>query len=167
MKLQVSMDPGPMKAFLESYPKKLGGAMKRALRRVGTSVQGEMIDTARQRGIMRTIFGKKASGARQTAISRGKLRDQGSDIVQPIKIKGFAELQEQGGRTKPHVIRPKKGKFLVIGGRPIFAPEGVKHPGANMPAIPFADRAAQRQAGRLRDEMDKELTKLNAAANRG
>ncbi len=160
--ISIEMDTAPARAYFEAFGRRVPAAMGRALRRVGTAVQGEMIKLSRERGVMRRVFGKKASGARKL-ISKRKLRTVGDGIEQPIKIVGLAAIQEQGGRTAPHRIRPSRGNLLVIGGKPIFAPDGVQHQGANMPAFPFADRAAQRHGGRLKEEMEKELGKLRAS----
>jgi hypothetical protein len=159
--LTLSLETGPTRHKFAAYPQKLKGAMKRALRRVGTAVQKTMIDLSRERGVMKTIFGKKSAGARKSAITRSKLRDEQNTVVQPITIKGLAEIQEKGGRIKPHLIRPGRSGYLVIGGKPIRVPDGVQHPGATHPSIPFADRSAQRHSQRLREELDKEVTKLN------
>lgn len=47
---------------------------------------------------------------------------------------GYAAIHNFGGKTSPHLIRPKKGKALKFGGR--FAKQ-VNHPGSNIPARPF------------------------------
>lgn len=46
----------------------------------------------------------------------------------------YAAIHNFGGKTSPHLIRPKKGKALKFGGR--FAKQ-VNHPGSNIPARPF------------------------------
>ncbi len=50
-----------------------------------------------------------------------------------LKLKGMAVIQEEGGRTSPHVIRPKRSKFLAFesGGETIFA-RRVQHPGSKI-----------------------------------
>lgn len=46
----------------------------------------------------------------------------------------YARIQNQGGVTRPHVIRPKNKKALYFNGR--FAKQ-VNHPGSDIPARPF------------------------------
>lgn len=50
----------------------------------------------------------------------------------------YAAIHQLGGKTKPHVIRPKNKKALSfsIGGKKVFA-ASVKHPGSKVPARPF------------------------------
>jgi phage gpG-like protein len=46
----------------------------------------------------------------------------------------YAGIQNNGGRTRPHVIRPRNKKALRFNGR--FAGK-VNHPGSDIPARPF------------------------------
>lgn len=46
----------------------------------------------------------------------------------------YARIQNQGGKTRPHEIRPKNKKALRFNGR--YA-SSVKHPGSDIPARPF------------------------------
>jgi hypothetical protein len=159
---EISMDTGPLEAWIGKKPKQIHGAMRRAIRRTGTSVQRDAIEMFRQRGVGRRIFGQKPSGARKL-IGRGKLRVRPDELEQPIVFKGLAALQERGGRTKAHGIKPKNKRMLrfFLSGKPIFA-LSVRHPGGTLPAIPVAAKAAERNRGTLRAEMNKELAKALA-----
>ena len=46
----------------------------------------------------------------------------------------YARIQNEGGQTRPHVIRPRNKKALRFNGR--FAAK-VDHPGSTLPARPF------------------------------
>ncbi|WP_103035222.1 phage virion morphogenesis protein [Castellaniella caeni] len=46
----------------------------------------------------------------------------------------YAAIHQFGGKTAPHVIRPKTKKALKFGGK---IRRSVNHPGSNMPARPF------------------------------
>lgn len=46
----------------------------------------------------------------------------------------YAAIQQFGGKTKPHTIKPKNKKALAFAGRVL---RSVKHPGSNIPARPF------------------------------
>lgn len=48
--------------------------------------------------------------------------------------KPYAAIHQFGGKTRPHTIRPTKGKALAFGGK--FARQ-VNHPGSDIPARPF------------------------------
>jgi len=51
----------------------------------------------------------------------------------------YAETQQEGARTRPHVIKPKAGKALRWAGSSgtIQYAKSVKHPGSKIPARPF------------------------------
>ncbi|WP_197329537.1 phage virion morphogenesis protein [Ralstonia syzygii] len=46
----------------------------------------------------------------------------------------YARIHQLGGKTKPHVIRPKAKKALAFGGHVV---KSVNHPGSEIPARPF------------------------------
>ncbi len=60
----------------------------------------------------------------------------------------YARIHQMGGKTRPHIIRPRNKKALYFNGR--FASQ-VNHPGSDIPARPFLsltddDNDAIRQA---------------------
>ena len=60
----------------------------------------------------------------------------------------YARIHQKGGKTRPHIIRPRDKKALYFNGR--FARQ-VNHPGSDIPARPFLsltedDNDAIRQA---------------------
>lgn len=50
----------------------------------------------------------------------------------------YGRIHQLGGKTRPHVIKPKKGKALAftIGGKKITV-RRVNHPGSDIPARPY------------------------------
>lgn len=58
--------------------------------------------------------------------------DQREAVVGTNKI--YAAIQNFGGKTKPHVIRPKTKRALSFGG---IVVRSVNHPGSNIPARPY------------------------------
>ncbi|MFT4464754.1 MAG: phage virion morphogenesis protein [Sodalis sp. (in: enterobacteria)] len=46
----------------------------------------------------------------------------------------YARIHQQGGTTRPHVIRPRYKKALTFNGRVV---KNVNHPGSTIPAQPF------------------------------
>jgi hypothetical protein len=71
----------------------------------------------RRRGVGRRVFGKKGSGA-MPLFKVMPIRRRGTAFVGGIEVRGLAALQEAGGATAPHVIRPATKKVLRFeGGR--------------------------------------------------
>jgi len=162
-----------LKGWLATTPRNIRAAEVRALSRTAAAVAGTAQALARKRGVIRRIFGSKPSGLRKL-IFRGKLRVLPSGVIEyPVVVKGLAAFQELGGKLGGHVIRPKKsgprGRAGVLafgvkggfgfGGDLVFA-RYVIHPGGMMPATPFLREAAQRRAGRLQEELTKELARV-------
>lgn len=46
----------------------------------------------------------------------------------------YAAIHQLGGKTRPHIIKPKHKKALAFGG---LVRKSVNHPGSNIPARPF------------------------------
>jgi HK97 gp10 family phage protein len=57
----------------------------------------------------------------------------------------YAAIHEYGGRTKPHLIRPRKAKALSWQGEggEIFTRRSVNHPGSVIPARPYLHPALE------------------------
>lgn len=75
----------------------------------------------------------------QTLIDTGRLRNSITRRLTPSSVEVgsnvvYAAIHQLGGRTGPHVIRPRRKKALAFGGR-VF--RSVNHPGSNIPARPF------------------------------
>lgn len=67
----------------------------------------------------------------------------------------YARIHEMGGKTRAHLIEPKKGKMLkfAMGGNTVFA-RSVNHPGSVMPERSFL-RSSLRD---MRGEITRSLT---------
>jgi hypothetical protein len=107
--------------------------MKRGLRRARKIALGELP----RRGVLRRIFQKKPKGL-GVLITLHRVRFHGTSVIGALQLKGLAAIQEVGGRTKPHVIKPSLKKALRFEGSSgtHFQRVGVRHPGSKMPAIP-------------------------------
>ena len=81
------------------------------------SIKGDktLIDTTR---LMRSITSKGYSDRAEV----------GTNVI-------YAAIHQLGGRTKPHIIKPRNAKALKIPG--IGFRKSVKHPGSKIPARPF------------------------------
>jgi hypothetical protein len=137
-----------------------------------------------ERGLGRTIFGLDRSGVRPL-VKIMPVRRRGDSWTGGLQVKGLMALQEVGGSTKPHIIRPSKAKVLrfeagraggnfigpmqpgpqrlsegassFIGpGRPIFAKE-VRHPGGKLPAFPVIGDAMATAATFTQKRIDLEV----------
>lgn len=73
----------------------------------------------------------ESSGALLDSISSSIEGDVG--IVGSNKV--YARIQNDGGKTRPHKIKPRNKKALAFGGRGPFG--AVNHPGSNIPARQF------------------------------
>lgn len=66
----------------------------------------------------------------------------------------YGHIHEYGGKTPPHIIRPKTAKALMfqIGGQTVFAKE-VHHPGSKMPMRSFLRSSLREQASMIQKEL--------------
>lgn len=137
-------------------PREYENAMKRVLRRARTVAAGKI----RSRGIGRALWGKGRSTA-TLSLKVERVKRSGTTLSGGLEAKGVAAMIDQGGMTKPHVIKPKNGTVLALklpGGR-AFA-RAVRHPGSRIPAQPFMKTA---QAA-VESDLPKELDVANVRA---
>lgn len=94
---------------------------------------------------------------------RARFSRSGGDHVVGLKLKGMAAIQEKGGKTLPHFIKPKKAKFLAFkkGGESIFA-KRVKHPGSKLSRKPILRTRFNRGVPRIIDGAQRALTAFAA-----
>jgi phage gpG-like protein len=95
----------------------MGGQWKAA--RAGGSVQ------LRKPGMILSATGLLKNSIQMS--SSGTQAVVGTNLV-------YAAIHQFGGRTKPHVIRPKYKRALAFGG---IVVRSVNHPGSSIPARPF------------------------------
>jgi hypothetical protein len=140
MKLSITLDT---KALADAIGRmrgpEVGRIQVRALERRMNDARKETVQGFVSRGVGRGIFGRNNKGAWQlVTVEPPKI--QGDTASVKITLGGFAALQERGGRTRPHIIRPKRAKRLAFavaggfgfGGDLVFA-KLVHHPGATVP----------------------------------
>lgn len=60
--------------------------------------------------------------------------DSGINYARVGTNEPYAPIHQFGGKTRPHVIRPRNRKALAFGGRVV---KSVNHPGSDIPARPF------------------------------
>lgn len=113
--------------------------------------------------IGRKLFGRRDRGAFKI-IQLEPIRAEGDTVTATLKALGLAAIQEQGGRIKPHIIKPRRAKVLAYAqaGAPAFA-RIVHHPGATMPAHPALVPEAQKIPAEVVAEVQAALEALWAA----
>ena len=64
----------------------------------------------------------------------------------------YARIQEDGGRTPPHIIVPKMARVLAFSGPAglVFA-KRVNHPGSNIPGRSYMKSAVAQMRGEFND----------------
>ena len=108
-----------------------GNALRRGARRIASAT----IKEQKQRGVLKSVFGKDSAGLRKR-IHPSRLRSAGGVIEVPITVKGLAAIQETGGRMGPHVIEPSARKLVfVTHGKFVVTGKRVNHPGATHPKM--------------------------------
>lgn len=173
-----TFSPEGLAAAFRQYGESLRPAALRAAKQISPLVQREAIRRFSQRGVGKAIFGGAEKGAFKIIKAAAALR--GDVVVVGLELRGFAALQEMGGRTKAHDIRPKRRKalrFKMAGGgwgagefnrsrafrkfdaHSEFA-RRVHHPGSAIKRIPFASEAFLATQGAIKALFEKELTKF-------
>ena len=75
------------------------------------------------------------TGSLRDSIVWQETSDGGVEISSSLP---YARIHQQGGKTKPHVIRPRLKKVLrFANGGTIYFAKGVNHPGSDIPARPY------------------------------
>ena len=121
----------------------------------------------KKQGVGRGIFvtsPKKDKKSIRLIIKRERVRKVGERFEAGLLLRGFAALQEKGGQTKSHEIKPSTAKRLVfpLGGR-VIVTKRVRHPGSRIPAHPFVRRSIELALARMREEV---LRGLQATAEK-
>lgn len=96
--------------------------------------------------------GKILQDTGQLAASISTSSDATSASIGSNKV--YAAIHQFGGKTSPHIIRPRNKKALAFGGRVV---KSVNHPGSNIPARPFLPVDAQ---GNLQPEAEQNILGL-------
>lgn len=162
---RVYTDPAKFADALRRFAtKEKDRAIVNGIRRGMTYARSLAVKSFMATGIGRGIFGhgrKKDTKAVKLIINRMKVRQAGTRIEAGLSVKGVAALQEKGGRTKAHPIRPRRGRFLAfsVGGRDVFVPQ-VQHPGSRIVRAPFAEPAMRRALPRINQEVERGLAAI-------
>jgi hypothetical protein len=105
--------------------------------------------------VARRVFGKKRSGIR-VLIKRLPVKVVGNHIFGGLRLRGLIALQEEGGSTRPHVIRPKLKRALMFQGArgTVFTRLPIHHPGGRLPRLPIVTQRMERSEPLFRGEID-------------
>lgn len=148
-------------------------SMPDALRRVLT---GKMMALALrlQAHIQKNKLSGQVLHARTGALRRSihpKIDQRSTGVWAKVLSSGdvkYAGIHEFGGKTKAHVIEPRKGQALafMIGGTQVFA-KRVNHPGSQMPMRSFMRSALGEKAAEISTGMKAAVIEGLLAAKNG
>ena len=158
----MSFTPASYAAALRDFGKRMDVPILVGLDRGLGAARGLAINAFIRRGVGRRIFGQKTRGA-LALIKVVPAKMRGGTYVGTLQARGLAAIQDAGGRTAPHLIKPKNKKFLVYrtkAGVLHVTDKPVMHPGAQHPAMPFLNEAIAKAAPRIQVLIDREIQKL-------
>lgn len=122
-----------LRSSLDEYQKNLEYTLFRAL----SLLEAEIVQNIRVNSGLHVRTGALLNSV---PASKNVYDVGGGTLVGEIGPQGipYAAIQEFGGRTSPHVIRPRVAEALhfVMNGKDVFA-RSVNHPGSNIPARPY------------------------------
>lgn len=154
-------------AVLKVMPKKLPNAVRSGMGKGLRFAAADAQSAFAQSGIGRGLLGKGdfgpvsgfARASKSLIRSETRVMPNGSVVGKLIAV-GMAALRETGGRTKPHVIKvgSNKGALTLKGFIKPFA-MSVHHPGSKIPAHPYLEAALRRNEARIRQEIERAITK--------
>lgn len=133
------------KTTLPEFQRGLNEMIRGLVPSAASTMRDRMFDVRKraERAIEGTPLGRALWGARAKPDAPGLFLNITETKTGATKIglvlRGLAAMQETGGKTKPHTIRPRRGDFLVfdVGGATVFARE-VEHPGSEIAKRPVA-----------------------------
>lgn len=130
-------------AHLRRFPASLHAELKKAVHASAFNLQAHVV-----RNKLSGQMLKRKTGALAASIGFEVGEDASGVQARVGTIKKtvvYAAIHEYGGRTAPHIIRPKNKKALAFGGRVV---KQVNHPGSKMPERSFlrGSLAEHRQA---------------------
>lgn len=140
--------------------KEIDAGKVRAIRRTSTTWRSLTVAGIRSRGVGRALWAKKSTSLRPI-VKRMRVQKVGDGFTSGIVLSGLAALQEDGGRTKAHIIKPWRASRLAFVGPKghLISPVSVKHPGSRIPAMPSAAPAVPAVEADLAVQLDKEYQK--------
>jgi hypothetical protein len=134
------------------------------IRRSLGATRARGVSAFRSRGIGRRMFAKNP-GAAGRYIKTQPLREAAGSITGGLLVVGMAALQEEGGTTKRHIIRPKGRRYLVFQARQADArnrdgltfARQVQHPGSHLRKLPLITQAFMASEPMLAADMDRTM----------
>lgn len=152
---------------LVQFGKEIERPIKNTIRRGLHRARNRAGADFRTRGIGHSIWGGHVTKGGKVAVrayfKRTGVKKRGDVFVGGLWATGLPALQEVGGRTKAHLIRPTRAKRLVWATpEGIFSAAQVHHPGGKLPAYPVLKRAIEAEAPAIHVELGVEIQKLVA-----
>lgn len=163
----IDIDTAPVRAMLEQLAAKVGDltpVMKTIGEIVVTQTTEAFEDERSPGGVAWKPSARTKVGGKTLHGETGSLRTSLSREADPI-VAGrnsvsvgtnveYAAIHQLGGRTAPHVIRPRHKKALAFGG---IVVRSVNHPGSNIPARPFLPDQASLDWDEISDAIGRHL----------
>jgi len=141
MAISLSHAQQAFQGFAARYPKAVVAGMRAGLLRAHQSAVREYIVTRSGPPLSDRLT--KRSGRLSGTVRMIEPKHKGREFVGGLRAGGsrapYAGIHEKGGRTRPHIIRAKRARFLHWIdklGQHRFA-RSVKHPGSRIPARPY------------------------------
>lgn len=146
-------------AHMNAFPTSLQRVLNRRIRALVLRLQARV-----QKKLSGQVL-NVVTGALRRSI-QSDVTDTGERIIGRVYSSGdvkYAAIHEFGGRTRAHIIEPRKAQALmfVMGGRNVFA-RRVNHPGSQMPERSFMRTSLQE----MRDEIVRSLSEAPLEAMR-
>jgi hypothetical protein len=141
-----------LRKFARMLDRPVINAFRRGVRRIATEVRTKM----RGEGIGRSIWGRKPASLTKQVYGM-RVTKVGDELTTGVKLKGLPAMIEEGGRVRPHQIKPRPGKALASAARNFFAKGPVQHPGMSIGARHFARTAMSREAPAIMADCNREI----------
>lgn len=142
--------------------KQLPDALSSQLR-IGIMRAVKVLRTEIDGNLAKGTFGIKTKSGRLRMSLQTAVFDIGKNIVGVVgsNLK-YARIQEEGGRTKPHIIEARKAKSLKIelsfmSGKGIVFLKKVNHPGSNIPPHWYMRKTAEAEKTRIGEIIMKSI----------
>lgn len=142
MPITITIDDTDLKRMLNDLHRKLGD-LSPVMRTVASIMEASVQRNFEEGGrpVKWTPSKRVRAGGGQTLVDSGRLKNSitsrstaaSAEVGTNVK---YAAIHQFGGKTKPHVIKPKNKKSIFFPGaaHPV---KMVNHPGSHIPARPF------------------------------
>jgi hypothetical protein len=169
------MSPGQVGKKLLTLEQRMKRERENALRRTVRRGRQAAQKKLSSRGIGRALWGKGRKKSSRTLKGVGhpvlktiRVKTTGGSMRSGIQARGIAAMiEEGGGRTAAHIIKPVLAKALQLKETGVIIRDQVKHPGSRIPHEPFLNAALVLAKAELPPELEKAHRQAIAAEGLG